>query len=89
MKAGRRLGEYLMFQGTGLQREWHDNGKLKWKSGAFAASFPDATESGCATDLLSERFISSVTLSAPRNIARRRGIKSSAEISRQARKAHR
>ena len=38
-EAGRRLGEYRMFQGTGLQWTWHDNGKLQMEILTIAGEF--------------------------------------------------
>jgi hypothetical protein len=38
-EAGRRLGEYRMIRGTGLQRDWHDNGKLRIEVSTIQGEF--------------------------------------------------
>mgnify|MGYP005843652193 CR=1 FL=1 len=56
-EAGRRLGEYVIFQGTGLQREWHDNGKLKMEIWTIAGEFSGRSRMWLRDGtLLSERF---------------------------------
>ena len=38
-EAGRRLGEYRLIHGTGIQRGWHDNGKLQIEVSTVGGDF--------------------------------------------------
>ena len=38
-KSGRLLGKYRMVQGTGVQRAWHDNGKLQMELSTVRGEF--------------------------------------------------
>jgi hypothetical protein len=56
-EAGRRLGEYRMFQGTGIQWAWHDNGKLQMEILTIAGEFSGRNRIWLRDGtLLSERF---------------------------------
>ena len=89
-EAGRLLGKYRMVHGTGIQREWHDNGKLQMEVSTVRGEFMRTKPNLAARwdTLLSERFYlrgQVVSAEAYREAAAKDQIV--AEISRQARQA--
>ncbi len=56
-EAGRLLGEFVMKHGTGLQREWHDNRRLKIEVSTVRGVFCGRNRIGLRDgSLLSERY---------------------------------
>jgi hypothetical protein len=56
-EAGRRLGQYRLIRGTGIQRGWHDNGKLQVEVSTVGGDFCGRIRMWLRDGtLLSERF---------------------------------
>lgn len=56
-ESGRLLGKYKMVHGTGIQREWHDNGKLQMEVSTVRGEFSGRNRIWLRDGtLLSERF---------------------------------
>jgi hypothetical protein len=56
-EAGRLLGKYKMVHGTGIQREWHDNGKLQLEISTVRGEFSGRNRLWLRDGtLLSERY---------------------------------
>jgi hypothetical protein len=56
-KSGRLLGKYKMVHGTGIQREWHDNGQLQLEVSTVRGEFSGRNRMWLSDGtLLSERF---------------------------------
>ena len=72
MKPGRLLGKYRMVHGTGIQRAWHDNGKLQMEFSTVRGEFCGRNRIWLRDGTLAVRttFTCTARLSAPTNIAR-------------------
>jgi len=71
---GRLLGTYAMARGTGIQREWHDNGQLKIEVSTVSGKFCGRNRIWLSDgSLISERYyLHGATVSRPEYLRARR-----------------